>query len=88
MVYATDYRYQYYTLSLHCHIILLIFHILILEMFGEAKFGVSVYGKPILIHETLNSVYEFSCKNTYTSAIGETTKSIYVLIFVHKFYNF
>ena len=45
-------------------------------MFGEAVFAFSNHKKPILLHKTTNSVYEFYLKHSYTSkTTNETTHS-------------
>ena len=45
-------------------------------MFGEAVFGLSNHKKPMLLHKTANSVYEFCLKHSYTSkTTNETTHS-------------
>jgi len=45
-------------------------------MFGEAVFAFSNHKKPILLHKTTNSVYEFYLKHSYTSkTTNEATHS-------------
>jgi hypothetical protein len=49
-------------------------------MFGEAKFALSKYGKPVLVHESAGLVRQYRKKKEKTSKISGQTTATYLCI--------